>query len=193
MSPQPPGVSGSANQAPALTTSAAPSASSATTTTPSSPPLNLTIPLCEDLLPIAELRSTVDSEGLELLGDQDDAFFDSVLGPLAAEALSDAVKTETCRWAIPQTDGGFTVTTVQLPESVSSELVSALIDSDAYTASDRDGLSLFRRTITSGIGSFLGYSFDGPVWVIAHGTVVSDTTVIDVAADAAASVRTAND
>lgn len=65
-----------------------------------------------------------------------------------------------------------------------SGLVSALEASDEYELTTRGDIIMFSKGVPEGIGTYLGYAFEGSVWAIVQGAMVGPTTSVNVAADA---------
>lgn len=112
----------------------------------------------------------------------------SALGPMARLAFADASDSLYCGYGIPQSDGIFYLIVLTLGAETASELVAALDASDEYQRTRRGDISLFSKFVDDGIGTHLGYAFDGTVWAIVEGTMVGPTTSVNLAADAVAAV-----
>lgn len=177
-----------ADPTPSATSTPAPSE-----TAPEQVPGDLVVPSCDDLLPLEQLRATLGDPAppIESFGEQP-AAEPSGMGPLANQTLQNAASQVTCNWGIPVSDGVFDVTVAQIEPAARDDLIAALHGAGDYDYAEPEGLPAFQRAVTSGIGTYLGYAFDGPVWVIVDGTVVYEDTVIQVAADAARAVTLAN-
>lgn len=201
------GLTACAAETPSATTSPTPSGEaqhSAPTATPTPTPApgegapaqvpgDLVVPPCVDLLPLEQLRATLGDPAppIESFGEQP-AAEPSGMGPLAIQTLQNAASVVTCNWGIPVSDGVFDVTVAQIEPAARDDLIAALHGAADYDYAEPEGLPSFQRAVTSGIGTYLGYAFDGLVWVIVDGTVVYEDSVIEVAADAARAVTLAN-
>lgn len=179
------------------TATADPTATATPTATPeptetATEPTPLTVPACDDLLPLEALRVTSSAAALESFGPVDDERLDRVMGPLATATLADAASSVTCDWGISGSDGSFSVTVAQIAETAGDELIAALRGAPDYDAAEPQGLTAFVRAFPEGLPTHLGYAFDGPVWVTVYGTAVSDVTSVEIAAQAAHAVTAAN-
>lgn len=109
-------------------------------------------------------------------------------GPVAQATYAGATTTRTCGWAIPYSEGGFSVTVVRAEEAEVRELESALAGSADYAASRHGDVSVFSQPIPEGIGAYLAYGIEGSVWVIVDGTLLDATRAETIAAVVAATV-----
>lgn len=194
-------LSGCAERAPeASPTSPGPSPSQSTPT-PSTPPTSApsptppvavpSIPACGDLLAVEQVRVTVNETRIE--GPQQGSSLapESLPGPLARGTYLGARDTLTCGYGIPQSDGIVAVTVTVIEPAAGEELTQALTMSDQYTHTTRGEIDLFSTYISDGIGTYLGYAIRGPAWAIVQGTLVNETTSVNLAADAVTAVLAA--
>lgn len=151
-------------------------------------PEPVALPTCADLLSIEQVRITVDDDRVEGPHPLDAVEVPSVLGPAARETFETAIDSVGCSYGIPESDGGFYVIVLDVDAESASELVSALEASDEYERTTRGDVVMFSKGIPEGIGTYLGYAFEGSVWAIVQGTMVGPTTSVNVAADAVTAV-----
>lgn len=187
--PEPP----PASTAPFPSTPPTPTPSAPPTPTPSPTPSDAipSIPSCEHLLSVEQVRATVNEARIEGPDQGEPRTAESLPGPLARETYRGASDSITCGFGIPQSDGIVSVTVTVIDPVSGEELAEALAASAEYVHTTRDAIDLFSAYISDGIGTYLGYAFSGPVWVIVQGTLVNETTAVNLAADAATAVRDA--
>lgn len=149
-----------------------------------SAPVLRALPGCEDLLSIEQVRVTLNDGRVEGPDRLDTVSAPLVLGPAARETFGTATDAVGCSYGIPYSDGGFYILVVEVDSNSVSELESALTASDEYERTTRGNISMFSKAIPEGIGTYLGYAFEGPVWAIVQGTLVGPTTSVNLAADA---------
>lgn len=113
----------------------------------------------------------------------------SVLGPVARETFATATDAVGCTYGIPESDGGFYAMVLDVDAESASELVSALEASDEFARTTRGDIVMFSKGFPEGIGTYLGYAFEGSIWAIVQGTMVGPETSVNVAADAVTAAR----
>uniref|UniRef100_UPI0034E96CA5 hypothetical protein n=1 Tax=Enterococcus faecium TaxID=1352 RepID=UPI0034E96CA5 len=80
-------------------------------------PAASTVPACDQLFPIEQVRAMFDDDRIEARGEaiaRDPALLP---GPVAQATYAGATTTRTCGWAIPYSDGGFFITVVRADEA----------------------------------------------------------------------------
>lgn len=166
------------------TASSSPTPSPTTTLTAEA----VALPTCAELLTIEHVRVALNEERIEGPEVLDAIAAPSVLGPAARDVFAAATAAVGCSYGIPYSDGGLYIIVLDVDAGAVSDLVSALTASDEYEHTTRGNIAMFSRDIPEGIGSYLGYAFEGTVWAIVQGTIVGPTTSVNIAADAVASV-----
>lgn len=167
------------------------------TTTPSasetSPPpvdASLTLPECEGLLSIAEVRAFYGPYAESIMSGVTAA--EVMQGPVATATVAEASQTRVCTWGIPNSDGGFNVVAAEIPQVAATNLIAALRGAGTFTETTASGVTMFTRELDSGIGAFaVTYAFIGTAWVTVAGTISTEGTLY-LADKLMASVRAAN-
>lgn len=201
--PQPSPSSPGASTAPTPTTSGTPTpaATPTPTTSPTTPPAPtpttspgdaapVIIPKCATLLPLSTVHALFGdaAEPMDVSGSP----ADHMPGPLAAGTARGARQATMCAWAIPFSDGGFTVITAEISGSAREKLVAGLRSSSRYTERSLDGQVSFSQHSESDLGTTSTvYVFVGNVWITVDGTL-SVKTAREFAGSAADAVRSAN-
>lgn len=163
---------------PAPSTSPATPAPSATT-----PAATVTsIPPCADLLTLEQVRGSIpDGQRVGVIDDSMYALGEGLPGPLARSTYEAAARTSVCAWGIPQSDGIVHLGVALLDAASRGTLIDGLQSSTEYSSTSISGLTVFSREVTEGIGTSLAYVFDGEVWTIVQGTLVTEDTATELA------------
>ncbi|MFT4280330.1 hypothetical protein [Microbacterium sp.] len=201
--PQPSPSSPGASTAPAPTPSGTPTPAptptptSSPTTAPAPTPTTspgaaapVIIPKCATLLPLSTVHALFGdaAEPIDVSGSP----ADHMPGPLAAATVRGARQATMCTWAIPFSDGGFTVITAEISGSAREKLVAGLRSSSRYTERSLDGQVSFSQHSESDLGTTSTvYVFVGNVWITVDGTL-SVKTAREFAGSAADAIRSAN-
>lgn len=189
--PQP---SGSATATPGVTPSPTPTSSSTPTPapTPSTPgaTTRAVLPACDDLVPLSTVHALF-SDAAEPI-DVGGSAADHMPGPLAKRTMRQAVQSSLCTWAVPFSDGGFSVITAELSRTAREGLIAGLRSADSYTERRLDGAVSFATETETELGtSTIVYVFQGDVWITVDGTL-SLSTAREFASSALDAVRVAN-
>lgn len=185
----------------AATTGVTPSPPPTTPSTPSPAPstpapstpgeaTRAVLPACGDLLPLSTVHALFSdaAERIEVGG----SAADHMPGPLAKRTMRDALQSNMCTWAVPYSDGGFTVITAELTRSARDGLISGLRSAASYTERRLDGAVSFSTETETELGtSTIVYVFQGNVWITVDGTL-SLSTAREFASSALDAVRVAN-
>lgn len=157
---------------------------------PTAQPSALTIPDCDDLLPLPVVQGQFpNAVPIETGADPADA----MAGPAATAAVRAAAQAEICTWGIPASDGGFNVIVAELAERARDDLIGALRGAGTFTEGSVGGGVSFSREIDTELGiTTVTYVFDDRVWVTVNGTLHLDSSR-QLAAAALESVRAANE
>lgn len=193
VSPAPTGSGAPASPSPSATPTAEPSSTppSSATPRPSSPvEAALTLPSCDDLIPLSVVQAGFGETGSPMQGV---AAPESVMsGPLAKETVANARSSRVCAWLIPSSDGGFAAVAADITVAARDRLISGLRSSSSYTETTVGGSTAFTQADDSDFGSVsLVYAFRGNAWVTVTGTL-SMSTAKSFAKTALASVSAAN-
>lgn len=160
--------------------------------TPSSPggTSRAVLPACADLLPLSMVRALF-SDAAESI-DVGGSAADHMPGPLAKRTMRGALQSNMCTWAVPFSDGGFTVITAELTRSSRDSLISGLRSAASYSERRLDGAVSFSTETETELGtSTIVYAFQDNVWIAVDGTL-SLSTAREFASSALDAVRVAN-
>lgn len=176
---------------PTTTPGATPTPTPTPTRSPSpGTPSRAVLPGCDDLLPLSTVHALFGdaAEPLDAGGSAEDY----MPGPAAARAAASARQSAVCTWAIPFSDGGFTVVTAELSASSRDALLSSLRGASSYRSTRIDGARAFTHESDSEFGTIaVVYVFDGSVWITVTGTLTV-ATAREFASSALDAVRAAN-
>ena len=159
------------------------------TPTATLPPL--AIPQCEELVPLT-VAQEVFSPGVELRGETPPSeFVASLAVPAIPVVLSTASPARACRWAVPNSDGVFSLVVAGITDA-ERETLRAELTADGFAETTTGGVTAFELERDDGGLSSHGatHLFSGDAWILSDNPSLSAARAI---ADAAlASLRTAN-
>ena len=173
---------------PSATVETSPSATATPAPTTTVEPL--TLPDCEQLLPLP-LAKSLFSESTEFMGEFPPAEFGGHFEiPEVASALAAAPQARLCRWGVPNSDGAFALVVAELAASDQAPLISALTTAgfSSTTMGTVTSMELEQEGVVSTEAAT--HLFTGDVWIVCDGTSVFLSGA--VSGSALDALRTAN-
>ena len=169
-----------------------PSASAAPTPSPSptAGAPGAVLPACDELLPLDTVRALFADEAESMKASGSPA--DHMPGPLAANTVRKALQAKMCTWAIPFSDGGFSVVTAEIGAEARKTLLDSLRSSSTYREKAIAGEPAFSHVEETELGTTtVVYVFVEAVWITVDGTLDTKTGR-QLAREAVDAVRIAN-
>jgi len=169
-----------------------PSASAAPTPSPSptAGAPGAVLPACDELLPLDTVRALFADEAESMKASGSPA--DHMPGPLAANTVRKALQAKMCTWAIPFSDGGFSVVTAEIGAEARKTLLDSLRSSSTYREKAIAGEPAFSHVEETELGTTtVVYVFVDAVWITVDGTLDTKTGR-QLAREAVDAVRIAN-
>ena len=155
---------------PSAISSPSASAEASATPTPDAAPEPFAISDCETMLPLI-LAQQLFSANTEFFGEFPIGEFGGGFDvPEIQTALTIAPQSKLCRWAVPNSDGSFSLVVAELPVGEQTAVIDALMA--AGFATSTNGTETILRLEREGIVSLEAQThiFTGDVWVLVDGT-----------------------
>lgn len=152
----------------------------------------LTIPGCDELIPLDQVQQYEAWANVVLL--QDEAELGAELpGPAAQHTAAEARQSQGCSLGVPQSDAMVAVAVLEIDGTARDRLIRELRSEPEYTETDVEGAPSFASSPEEGMGgTTVSYTFVGTAWIILRGTLVDPVTATRIISPVLGELAAAN-